>query len=152
MVVAVVALTVVGVAGAGWAGIDHPDLCWRFDNFSTDYVQVDVKKADFDHKKVVTGFWRLIVCPGCTSTEHPNRVLMVGTIQSQIFDGPKGIALQGSLYDSTLNSPFARDCFLHLNFHNSTLSTGDVVGECRNYFDPFQDTVTKVSCSTLPNP
>src|SRR3972149_1590859 len=64
------------------------DTCWQFDNFPTDYIVADIKETILTKKRLVTAYWRVIVCPGCGSPiEHTGRIILDGTFQKDSFFG-----------------------------------------------------------------
>jgi hypothetical protein len=130
------------------------DICWRLVNFDTDTVKADIKFIDWDPKKLVTAQYGYLICPGGTGdpcTEEPGRVLLTGTLQKGL-GGNKEMALSGSTFDLSFNSPFAFHCWFHMNFAPNTLETGTIAGDCIDYpdFGPFEDTFNRVDCSTVP--
>jgi hypothetical protein len=132
------------------------DACWQFDNFPTDFIKADIKSFDFDPKKLVAAFWRIIVCPGgaCLGGEHPNRIYMSGAFQPDLNHGSKVMTLVGSVQDDFLNQPFVYQCFLHIKFSSLTLNDGDASGGCPLYtnFGVFaHEPISRVPCFTVPN-
>ena len=131
------------------------DACWQFDNFHTDFIKADVKLLllDLDPKRVVTAFWRFIVCPGCGFDGHANRIYLTGTFQPDLDAGTRVMTLTGSVQDDSLNAPFVYQCFLHVKFPNATLHPGDASGGCPLYgnFGVFaHEPLSKVPCNTVP--
>lgn len=160
-----VLLGVVGFAVKESAAVEL-NKCWKLDTAfgnifndgpePNDTIKAFIRFADFDSKKLVTASWALTVCPGCDDglgnpTDHTGLVLLTGTGQKGV-NGKKEMSLVGTLYDETLDTPFGRQCWLHMVFDDNTLNTGKLVGECEQYFDRFNDTFSQIDCSTARNP
>ena len=143
------------------------DTCWQFDNFPTDYIVADIKETILTKKRLVTAYWRVIVCPGCGSpNEHTGRIILDGTFQKDIDAQPPNfdqtdddfvptLVLNGSILDLQLNSPFVYTCFLHIKFNDHFLNTGRAAGGCPEYlnFGVFPpEPIHKVPCFSVPTP